>query len=251
MLFANGVSGTPTQTALNAFTTATNNALSTAAFQLGSGLSLFPQSSMPTIIQLRSALFGPGSTTGTTNFSSLAAALQGLPFGNSTFNTAVSTAFGNALQGLVSPLSTFFGTTIPTNLILPTTGLTNPFGATFTSSLFNSGFNNGFATGTNTGFIGFGVAPTTFNTNFGTGFNNLVSTVNQNMSFVPTIPLSSLGTLGTLGTVGTGLTVTGATGTTGTGITGTGTTGTGTTGTGTTTTGPGLGTGIGVVAVTI
>jgi hypothetical protein len=71
------------------------------------------------------------------------------------------------------------------NLTLPTSGFTSPFGTAFTGSAFFNGFNNGFATGTTPGFIGFGMAPTAFNTNFGTGFNNAVSSFNQNLGFSP------------------------------------------------------------------
>ena len=98
-------------------------------------------------------------------------------------NTAVSSAFGNAFQNIVSPLDSLFGMTGQSNLTLPTTGFTSPFGSAYTDSTFFNGFNNGFATGTNPSFIGFGMAPTAFNTNFGTGFNNFISTVNQNNGF--------------------------------------------------------------------
>ena len=65
----------------------------------------------------------------------------------------------------------------------------------FSGSSFNSGFNNGFASGTTPGFVGFGSSPSGFNTNFGTGFNNLVSSVAQNFGFVNT-PLGTIGTVG-------------------------------------------------------
>ena len=57
MLFPNGATGIPTQAAMNSFTTQYNNALATAAYQLGSGLSLFPGSSN-VISDLQPILFG-------------------------------------------------------------------------------------------------------------------------------------------------------------------------------------------------
>ncbi len=269
MLYPDGTAGTPTQDAMNAFTTQYNNALSTAAFQLGSGLSLFPGSSN-IVSQLQPIFYGTGtgasnlttiptnspSTPGlidnggagsTTAAASLASALENLQYGTSGFNTAVSSAFGNAFQGLASPLSSFFGLTGSSNTTLPASGFTNIFGSTLSGSTFNSGFNNGFATGANTGFYGFGMAPSGFNSNFGTGFDNFISTINQNLGFNPFTTGTGLSNTGTgangTGTTGTGTTGTGTTGTgtTGTGTTGTGTTGTGTTGTGTTGTGNGVG----------
>src|SRR5262249_52759544 len=160
----NGTTGTPSQSALNAFTTQVNNALGTAVFQLGSALSLFPGSSSA-IAQLQPMLFGGAANS--TN--SLLAALQNLPFGSTGFTTAVSNAFGNAFQSFATPLGSFFQMPAQSTLTLPTSGFTSPFGSQFSGSSFNNGFNNGFATGTNIGFIGFGQAPSAFNTNFGTG----------------------------------------------------------------------------------
>src|SRR5699024_8756343 len=117
-LFPNGTNVTPTHAAVNQFTTQAGHALATAAFQLGSSLSVFPGSS-GVIAQLQPLLFGSAnspvnslassaatginSTGGTFNpsassaatgiagntFSSLVSALQGLPFGSTGFNTAV------------------------------------------------------------------------------------------------------------------------------------------------------------------
>jgi len=185
MLFPNGATGTPTQAALNAFTSQSGNALGTAAFVLGSDLSLFPNTSS-VVTQLQPMLFGAANGTGTatTNaINSLAATLGGLQFGSTGFNTAVSNAFGTAFQSLATPIAQFFGITGPTNTVLPTSGLTSLFGTPFTGSSFFNGFNNGFATGTNTGFIGFGMTPTAFNTSFGTGFNNSVTSFNTGLGF--------------------------------------------------------------------
>ncbi len=221
VLFPNGAAGTPSQAALNTFNTMVNNALDTAAFQLGSGLSVFP-GAQGVISQIEPVLFGavnnpvngvgsaatginnvlgnstnstgnspingPGSgATGINNaFTSLSSALQNLQFGSTGFNTAVNNAFGTAFQNLVTPLGQFLGLNGVSNATLPTNGFANPFGSAFTGNTFFNGFNNGFATGTTPGFIGFGMAPTAFNTNFGTGFNNFVTSFNQNMGLAGT-----------------------------------------------------------------
>ena len=57
MLFPNGTTVTPTQAALNAFTTQSNNALGTASFELGSALALLPQTSS-VVSQVQPMLFG-------------------------------------------------------------------------------------------------------------------------------------------------------------------------------------------------
>ena len=180
MLFPNGTTGIPTQDMLNSFNQQAMNAPSTASFQLGSVLSLFPGSSS-VISQLQPLLFGAT----TSNVSSLASSLQNLSFGSSGFNSAVATQFNNGFNNLLGPLTSFLGMQAQSNMTLPTSGLTSLFGSQFTGSSFNSGFNNGFATDTNSGFMGFGTAPSTFNTNFGTGFNNMVATVTQNQGVGP------------------------------------------------------------------
>jgi hypothetical protein len=184
-LFPNGTTSTVDQSLLDTFTSQSNSALSTAAFQIGSALELFPGFSNVTA-QLQPMLFNS-----TTNTNSLVSTLENLDFGGTGFNTAVSSAFNSGFQNVVSAVSPFFGVQAQSNLSLPTDGFTNLFGSQFSDSNFNSGFNNGFVTGTSTGFTGFGMAPTSFNTNFSTGFNSLVSTVDQN-----------LGLLGSTGTVG-------------------------------------------------
>jgi hypothetical protein len=240
VLFPNGVSGSssPSQSLINQFGTMASSALSTAALQLGSGLSLFNGDSN-TATQLQSLLFGSGSGSGSgTSTNSLASALQSLQFGSTGVDTsAIANAFNTSFSSLLSPINSFLGLQSQSNSTLPTSGFTSPFGSQFTGSSFNSGFNNGFATGTNSGFVGFGTAPTTtvFNTNFGTGFNQMVSTLTQNVG----LGINGMNTTGNTGgttgtTTGTGGSTGGSTGTTGT----TGTTGsTGSTGsTGTTTT---------------
>jgi hypothetical protein len=59
-----------------------------------------------------------------------------------------------------------------------------PLASNFTGSTFASGFNNGFAVSPATGFFGFGQAPANFDTNFGTGFNTLVYTLNLGLGVV-------------------------------------------------------------------
>jgi len=230
MLFPNGTTGTPDQSALNAFNSQVNSALGTAAFILGSGLSLFPNASN-VVSQLQSPLFGGPTTSNTPGlrqlFSSLASlgstgmtgatgttgalglldttgatgtagsvnnlvsALQNLQFGSPNFNTGVSNAFSGAFQNLATPIARFFGMTGQTNAILPTSGFTSLFGTPFTGSSFFNGFNNGFVTGTTPGFIGFGMAPTTFNSAFGTGFNNFVTNFNTGLGFNNAVGLGS------------------------------------------------------------
>ncbi len=109
--------------------------------------------------------------------------LQGVLNGNTGLGSAVSNAFNTAYNSMLSPLDSFLGlSSSQSNFTLPTTGLTSPFGSQFTQTGYDSGFNNGFATAAAyPGYIGFGAAPTDFNTNFGTGFNNMVATITQNV----------------------------------------------------------------------
>jgi len=188
VLFPNGVVGTPTPAAQAAFNTQINNALATSAFQLGSGLSVFPRSSS-LISQLQPVFFGNGTNSLTTN-------LQNLQLASPEFNTTLATAFNNGFQNTINPLNTFFNLPNQTNVTLPTTGFLSPFGTGFTGNSFFNGFNNGFATGTNPGFIGFGMAPTSFNTGFGTGFNNFVTNFNTGLGFNSTIGAGFPSTIG-------------------------------------------------------
>jgi hypothetical protein len=190
VLFPNGAT-TATTAAQQAFANQVNQALGTAAFQLGNNLALFPNASTLTP-QLQSALFATG-----TNSNSLLAALQGLPTTNTGFNTAATTAFTNNFSGLISPLNSFFGLTGQPTATLPTGPFTNVFGSSFTGNNVFNGFNGGFGSG----FLGFGTAPTGFNTNFGNGFFGMIGTGNTGLGF--TVPGFGNGSFGT-GTLGTG-----------------------------------------------
>jgi len=190
------------------------NALGTAATQLAGVLSVFPngQSLAP---QLQEALFATGTNpqTGLPNVSLLNALINSFPqtqpvalavgapggpvvgpqqgpFDLSQFRTTFQNQFTPAFQNFATPINSFFGVTPTTGL--PTgffqTGATFPnlFNPAFTSTNFNSGFNNGFLA-SGSGFPGFGIAPTGFNSQFGTGFNNFVSSMNSPFGFtVPT-----------------------------------------------------------------
>ncbi|MHB1557370.1 MAG: hypothetical protein ACYC61_07810 [Isosphaeraceae bacterium] len=207
--------GAPTPAAQAAFNAAYNNAINTAAYQLGSGLSLFPLNSS-IVSQLAPLIYGGGSTgtttgtitTGTTGnsvYTALASIpdyLQNLLAGNPTgaltgtgttaMNTAIENAFGNVYNSLASPISTYFGVTTPANLTLPINGFNSLFASPYVDSSYYNGFNNGFSSGTTPGFIGFGMAPTTFNTSFGTGFNNYISTFNERVGLIPQLnPVTS------------------------------------------------------------
>jgi hypothetical protein len=214
-LFPNAITGTGTtgtgttstvdQNLLNAFTSQADTALGTAAFEIGSALQLFP-GFMNVTSQLEQMLFNSASGSGsTTNNNSavtannLASELENLDFGSPAFNSAVASAFGTTYQNVLSAIAPFFGTqtqSTASTLTLPTTGLTNPFGTQFTLASFDDGFNNGFLTGTTgDGFVGFGQAPTDFNTAFSTAFNNVVADANTSTGFTTTL-LGSTGTVG-------------------------------------------------------
>jgi hypothetical protein len=224
-----GTTPTLNQTLMSQLGTDVNNALATIAFELGTELPLFSGSSS-VISTLDSALFGASNgsaATASNTASSLASALANLQYGGSSLNTGVSNAFTSALDNLVSPLYTFLDITSPANLSLQTGNFSNPFASGYASPSFNAGFNNGFVTtsGANSvGLVGFGVTPalstSTYNTNFGTGFSNLVNLVDTSAGFPSSG--SSLLSLGTTSTGQTSLTNTGTTGTT-TGLTTVGT----------------------------
>jgi hypothetical protein len=206
--------------AVSAFQQQFNNALNTAAFQTGSLAALFPNSTT-VASQLQSALFGSGvdATTGLP-ITSFASGLAGLfptdattstPFTSDLFNTNFQDVFTGAFQNFTTPLSNMLlggGQSLPGSggsFQLPTgffqSGATFPslFGSQFIGSSFNNGFNNGFAT-TGNGFIGFGTAPSGFNIDFGTGFNDLVSAANTSFGFSqPTNLGGGLNTGGDLG----------------------------------------------------
>src|SRR4030095_6017798 len=116
----------PSQDALNAFDLQAGNALRTAAFQLGSGQSIFSGASQ-VASQIQPILFGAGATS-----NSLGSSLQNLPFGSAGFNYAVSSPVNNSFQSLGSVLSPFFGLQAQSNATLPTSGFTNLLGSNFT-----------------------------------------------------------------------------------------------------------------------
>ena len=192
VLYPNGVAGTTgvqvaSQALTGQFNTMASNALATAAMQLGSDLSLFSGYSS-VASQLDPLLFGTttAGTTGTTSgtgITSLASSLQNVLNGNTGLSSAVSNAFNTAYNSMLSPLDSFLGlSSSQSNVTLPTSGLTNPFGSQFTETGYYSGFNNGFATAAAyPGYVGFGAAPTYFNTSYGTGFNDMVTTITQNV----------------------------------------------------------------------
>jgi hypothetical protein len=162
---------------LSAFNRLASNALQTAAFQLGNGLSLLSGASQAAS-QIQPLLFGSG--IGST---SLASAFQNFQFGSTGFNSAVSNAFTSTFQSLGNALSPLLGLQRQSSMTLPTSGFTSLFGSNFTGSNFASGFNNGFVAAPATGFIGFGQAPAALNSNFGTSFNTLVSGLNTDFGF--------------------------------------------------------------------
>ena len=174
---ANGLPVTPSQSAINAFNQMAGNALQTAAFQLASGLSIFPGASSGGA-RIQPFLFGTGSGA-----NSLAAELQNAQFGSTGLNSSLMQAFNGSFQNISGALSPILGVQNQANATLPTTGFTNPLGSSFGGSSFANGFNNGFATGQSNGFFGFGQAPSGFNSNFGTGFNNFVSGQNNAFGF--------------------------------------------------------------------
>jgi hypothetical protein len=133
-----GTTGNPTQDALTAFSQQVNTALNNVAFLLGNNLALFNGSSN-VISQLAPMLFGSttNGSTNTTNLTSLASALQNLPFGSTGFNTAVANAFNSGFGSLVGPLNSFLGMQGQSNLTLPTSGFTSPFNSDFSGSSFN------------------------------------------------------------------------------------------------------------------
>ncbi len=210
VLFPNNTTTSPTQQLFDQFGVQARNALSTVALQVGSELSMFPGSSS-VLSSIEPMLLGSSS-------SSLLFGLQNLPFGTANLGTAVTNVFNGSFNNFLGGINTFFGvpssgtntsvgtsassgTGVTNNLsnlaTLPITGLTSLFSPALGGTSFNSGFNNGFAAAgaTTPGFVGFGVAPTSFDTNFGTGFSNAVSSVISGLGFVNT-PLGTTGTEG-------------------------------------------------------
>jgi hypothetical protein len=173
----NGLPITASQAALSAFNLQANNALQTAAFQLGNGLSILSGASQA-VSQIQPILFGSGVSP-----TSLASSLQNLQFGSTGLNSAVSSAFNSSFQNIGGVLNPILGLQSQSSMTLPTSGFTNVFGSNFTGSNFASGFNNGFVASPSSGFIGFGQAPAAFNSNFGTSFNTFASGLNTNFGF--------------------------------------------------------------------
>jgi len=217
--------------AVNGFQQQFGNALNTAAFQAGNLLSLFPNSSSLRS-QIGTAFFdnGVNATTGLPN-TSFANNLTGVfptntgtnttPFTSDAFNTAFQNGFTGAFPNFSTPVNSFFGiqpttgtgtgtSQLPTGFFQSGATFPNVFGSEFTGSNFNNGFNNGFVS-TGTGFPGFGVTPTGFNSGFGSGFNSFINTTNQGFGFPGMTGGTSLGTTG-LGTTGLGTTSLGTTG---------------------------------------
>jgi len=203
-LFANGARPTAAQ-----FQTFAQQqlpaAFNAATFPLASALQVLPGATNSTLIpQLRSSFLGNGTTANP--------GLRGLltnlgSTGDFTdfqdFQTRANTAFTGGFTNFATPLSGFFGqTTVPTSF--PTSNIPSLFGSNFTGNNFFNGFNAGFG---GTGLPGFGTAPTGFNTNFGTGYNSLITGAN------PIIGTGFGGTTTTPGGFNTGGTGTGTIGT--------------------------------------
>jgi hypothetical protein len=178
-LIASAPSGGDTTTPLppsveRAFT----SAVGLVAFQLRSGLALSPILGSNLTSALQTSLLNTGQDS-----SSLISALQGLSPTSDTFNNDASTVFSDFFNNIASTVSTSFGLSPTTTPSLSTGTIPGVFGSQF--STVGNGFLNGFGSG----FTGFGVAPTDFNTNFGTGFNNLVNSTNTSFGFtMPTTP---------------------------------------------------------------
>ncbi len=172
---ANGQPIIPSQAAISAFNRQAGTALQTAAFQLNSGLSVFPGAARATAA-LSPILFGTGTGN---NLTSLSTTLQNLQFGGSTFNNDVTTAFNNSLGNIFNAVNPLVGTPATSQANLASNGFTSVFGSNFNGNNFANGFNNGFVTGQTNGFFGFGTAPTSFNNNFSTGFNSLINRIDS------------------------------------------------------------------------
>lgn len=172
-LFPNG---TVTASAANLQTFANQllPALNTAAFQLGSNLSLLPNAVNSVVPRLQTAFFDMNSGS-----NSLFNSIQSLPNTSTAFNTAATTAFNNGFQNIVTPVSNFLALPSTQTFSLPTNNFSNVFGVS--ASNFGGGFNTGFGTG----FIGLGTPSSTFNSQFSTGFNGLISGTNTSIGFRP------------------------------------------------------------------
>lgn len=175
LVFPNGAT-VADPTGLQQFNLLTQNALNTAAFQVGSALSVFPNASTITPQLLNTFFVSPTGEPGVLRN------LQNLPTTVDQFGPAANAAFTNGFSGLTTPLAGFFGLPASSTFNLPAPGSEIPgvFGPSFSSPNFNSGFNSGFGLG---GFPGFGLAPSGFNTGFSSGFNGLIGAANPALGF--------------------------------------------------------------------
>jgi len=209
VLFANGTT-TANAAALQQFSQMTTSALGLTTMTLGNELQLLPNGAS-VIPAIQNAIFGPvngptgtiitNPTTGPASTAPIALfdALQALPTTSANFATTLPTVFSTAFSNLTNILSPFVGTFPSPNFNLPTTTTAGTLGRAFMSNTFENGFLNGFGSGT----AGFGVAPTTLNTNFGSGFNSFVTTTNPALGFfTPPVTVSSGSGTGVVGTTG-------------------------------------------------
>lgn len=198
-LFPNTVPGgtltTPSPAALGAFQSQFMQGLGVATAQLGNSLNLLSGASSTVFPQLQQAFYGgmstPSTGTGTAQ-SNLFQQLVGFRPTDQTFNTDVNSAFKLNLQSVSNSVNTFLGMPTGQNVSLPTSqfNLTPNGGSFFNSFAGQDGSNVGFNNGFGSGFIGFGQAPSTFNSSFSTGFNSTVSNLNNTFGFMAP-PLST------------------------------------------------------------
>lgn len=173
-----GVIATPD--AQNAFQRQIGNALGAFAYQIGNAARIIPGATTGLLPQLNTVFFGTPNPTGTGLTGGLSNTLSDLSINPlDLYVLRANDAFTNSFAPAAAPFSTFFNTTPQTSLPAGTT-FTNLFNTNFASNQFNSGFNSGFGTGV----LGFGTAPAGFDNNFGTGFNNYVNTLNQQLGFI-------------------------------------------------------------------
>jgi len=171
-LFPGGLS-TATPEAMQAFAAQYNPALGLAASQIGGGLALFPNAAAVTNPLIQSSLFNGQN--------SLVSSLSGLN-SSTGFSTGVSNAFQNAFQSIAGNLNNVFTLPSGESVNLRTNNFSSVINPQFNG--VGNGFNTGFSTtGNSVNFPGFGTPGVDFNNNFGTGFNNYVSTLNQGLGF--------------------------------------------------------------------
>lgn len=168
-----------------------SQALGLPAFELGTDLTLFPNSAPGLFPDLQTGFFGTGST-------SLNSGLQGLTsFTNPGLTSTINSIFNTGFQNMTTSLNTALSlTSTGTGVTLPT----GPFTGGFTSdfSTFGNGFNNGFGSG----FTGLGNPSASFNPNFDQGFFDIVNTGNTGFGFGPVSTTTTSGTGTTIGIPG-------------------------------------------------